>query len=84
MTHSDLFRALLDEQDIPYEFQDFKTRKITYVECSLNGESFEIEYQEPFDGIPGTLGAQRELSFTATNNVTAEEAFDVVMAVIDQ
>lgn len=84
MTHSDLFRALLDEQDIPYEYQDFKTRKVTYVEVSLNGEPFLLEYHEPLDGMPGTLGAQRELSFTATSNVTAEEAFEVVQAVIDQ
>lgn len=84
MTHSDLFRALLDEQDIPYEFQDFKTRKVTYVDCSLNGEQFVAEFNEPLDGIPGTLGAMRELSFTSFGNVTAEEAFDVMKAVIDQ
>lgn len=84
MTHSDLFRVLLDEQDIPYEIQDFKARKITYIECSINGEPFDIEFQEPLDGIPGTLGAMRELSFTATSNITAEEALKVIMGVMDQ
>lgn len=84
MTNSDLFRALLDEQDMPYEIQDFKTRKITYLEITLNGEPFEAEFNEPLDGIPGTLGAMRELSFTSFGNVTAEEAFDVMKAVIDQ
>ena len=83
-TESDLFRALLDEQDMPYEFQDFKTRKCTYVDCSLNGERFMVEFHEPLDGIPGTLGAMRELTFSATENVTAEEAFEVLRAVMDQ
>lgn len=83
-TQSDLFRALLDEQDMPYEFQDFKTRKITYLEISLNGEPFDVELSEPFDGIPGTLGAMREFTLTACNNVTAGEAFEVLRAVMDQ
>lgn len=84
MTQTDLFRALLDEQEMPYEFQDFKTRKITYLEISLNGEPFEAEFQEPLDGIPGTLGAMREFTFAACNNITAEEAFEVLRAVMDQ
>lgn len=84
MTDTDLFRALLDEQEMPYEFQDFKTRKITYLECSLNGEPFEIEFSEPLDGIPGTLGAMRELTITATRNVSAEEAFEVIREIVDR
>ena len=84
MTHSDLFRALLDEQDIPYEFQDFKTRKITYVECSLNGLPVVVEFHEPLDGIPGTLGAMRELTVTIAKNVTAGEAFEVIRKVVGQ
>lgn len=84
MTNSDLFRALLDEQDMPYEIQDFKTRKITYLEITLNGEPFEAEFNEPLDGIPGTLGAMREFTITACGNITAEEAFDVLMAVMDK
>lgn len=84
MTHSDLFRVLLDEQDIPYKHLDFKARKITYIECSINGEPFDIEFNEPLDGIPGTLGAMRELSFTATSNITAEEALKVIMEVMDR
>lgn len=83
-TQSDVFRALLDEQDMPYEYQDFKTRKVTYLDCSLNGEPFTMEFHEPLDGIPGTLGAMRELTFITTGNITAEEAFDVLMAVMDQ
>jgi len=84
MTHSDLFRALLDEQEMPYEVQDFKTRKTTYLGVTLNGEPFEAEFSEPLDGIPGTLGAMRELTFITTGNITAEEAFDVLRAVMDQ
>lgn len=84
MTNTDLFRTLLDEQDMPYEYQDFKTRRITYVECSMNGLPVEVEFHEPLDGIPGTLGAMRELTVTITKNVTAGEAFDVLRAVMDR
>lgn len=83
-TQSDVFRALLDEQDMSYEYQDFKTRKITYVECSMNGLPVEVEFHEPLDGIPGTLGAMRELTVTITKNVTAGEAFEVLMEVMGQ
>lgn len=84
MSHSDLFRALLDEQDMPYEIQDFKTRKITYLEITLNGEPFEAEFHEPLDGIPGTLGAMREFTIASCGNITAEDALDVLMAVMDK
>lgn len=84
MTHSDMFRTLLDEQGMPYETQDFKTRKITYVECSMNGLPVEVEFHEPLDGVPGTLGAMRELTVTITKNVTAGEAFEVLRKVVDQ
>lgn len=83
MTQSEIFRKLLDEQDIPYEYQDFKMRKITYFEVGLNVETFEAEFNEPLDGIPGTLGAMREFTLTACSNVTAKEAFDVLMAVAE-
>ena len=84
MSHSDMLRALLDEQDMTYEIQDFKTRKITYIECSMNGLPVEVEFSEPLDGIPGTLGAMRELTITITKNVTAGEAFEVMKKVVDQ
>ena len=84
MTNSDLFRALLDEQDMPYEYQDFKTRKITYLEITLNGEPFEAEFNEPLDGILGTLGAMREFTITSCDNITAKSALDVLMAVMDK
>ena len=84
MSHSDMLRALLDEQDMTYEIQDFKTRKITYIECSMNGLPVEVEFSEPLDGIPGTLGVMRELTITITKNVTAGEAFEMMKKVVDQ
>jgi len=78
MSETDLFRNLLDEQGIPYEIQDFKSRRCTYIEDTLDGEPFAIEFDEPLDGIPGTLGAMRELTFTSTLNITAEKAFEVL------
>lgn len=83
-THTDLFRVLLDDQDMHYEIQDFKTRKITYIEVTLDGEPFEVEFSEPLDGIPETLGAMRELTLTSCNNITAWEAFKALMEVIDR
>lgn len=75
---------MLDGEDIPYEIQDFNACKITYIEQRICNQPVLIEFNEPLDGIPGTLGAMRELSFTSFGNVTAEEAFDVMKAVIDQ
>ena len=84
MTQTEILRTLLDEQDMPYEIEDFKTRKITYVECSMNGLPVVVEFSEPLNGIPGTLGAMRELTVTVTKNVTAGEAFEVMRKVVDQ
>lgn len=46
MSETDLFRNLLDEQGIPYEIQDFKSRRCTYIEDTLDGEPFAIEFDE--------------------------------------
>lgn len=84
MSATELFRALLEDQDIPYEVQDSKTRFNTYLRVTLNGEEFEAEFDEPLDGTPGTIGAMRELTFTSLSNITAEQAFDVIAAVVSQ
>ena len=80
MTQTEIFRTLLDEQDMSYEIQDFKTRRITYLEISLNGEPFEVEFNEPL----GDTLEPRDFTITACNDITAEEAFDVLRAVMDQ
>lgn len=84
MGHSENLRALLDGEDIPYEIQDFNACKITYIEQRICNQPVLIEFSEPLDGIPGTLGAMRELTVTITKNVTAGEAFDVMRKVVDQ
>lgn len=82
MTESEMLREMLDEQDIPYEIIDFKTRKVTYVECSICGKQFEIEFSEPLDGIPGTLGAMREITLSLNENASAEDAFEIILNAI--
>lgn len=84
MTDTELFRAMLEERRQEYETYDVKNRLITCMKCTLNGEPFEIEYNEPLDGKPGTIGASRELSFISLGNITAEEAYSAIFGVIDQ
>lgn len=83
MRHSENLRALLDGEDIPYEIQDFNTRKITYIEQRICNQPVLIEFNEPLDGIPGTIGAMRELSFCTTENITAEQAADMILELLD-
>lgn len=80
---SELFRELLKEKDFQFETSDNENYLNTYGTVSLNGEPFEFEFQEPLNGIPGTIGAMRELSFISSENITAEEAASVLFEVID-
>lgn len=84
VTESEMLREMLDEQDIPYEIMDFKTRKITYIECSVFDKPFEIEFNEPLDGIPGTLGAMREITFSLNENPSAEDAIKIILDAISK
>ena len=82
-TQSELFRARLDEEGITYETSDNKNNSQTYGRITLNGEAFEFDFYEPFDGRPGTIGAMREFSFSSVGNITPEEAVDVLCEVMD-
>ena len=82
-TQTELFRALLDEEGIAYETSDRKNSSSTYGRITLNGEPFEFDFYEPFDGKPGTIGAMRELTFTSVDNITPEEALSVLCEVVD-
>ena len=83
-TQSELFRALLGDESITYETHDGKNHMHTYGRVTLNGESFEFDFYEPFSYIPGTFGAMRELTFTSIDNITPEEAVGVICGVMDQ
>lgn len=83
MGHSENLRARLDGEGMPYEIQDFNTRKITYIEHRICNQPVLIEFNEPLDGIPGTIGAMRELSFCTTENVTAEQAVGMIFELLD-
>lgn len=83
MGHSENLRALLDGEDIPYEIQDFNIRKITYIEQRICNQPVLIEFNEPLDGIPGTIGAMRELVMYTTKNITAEQAAEMIFELLD-
>ena len=82
-TQTELFRALLDERGVAYEATDNKGSSHTYGRVTLNGEPFEFDFYEPFDGRPGTIGAMREFAFTSVDNITPEGAIDVLCEVMD-
>lgn len=77
MAHSDLFRAMLGKHDMPYEVQDFRTRKITYVEVAIGGEQFLAEFDERLD-------VTRKFTLVSAKQITAEDAFMVLREVMDE
>ena len=84
MTDTDLFRAIMDEQGISYQKEDKPTYRSTWFDVGISGEVFCVEFREPLDGIPGTLGAHKELSFITEHDVSAEDAARVVCEVMDE